>query len=52
MQQVTYNHQDNARLPNIHPATLKFLDAIAEKNTRAYFETVKPLYKEILASMT
>ena len=36
----------------LHPALLKFLDVIAEENTREYFAKVKPLYQEILSSVT
>ncbi|USN56398.1 MAG: DUF2461 family protein [Candidatus Peribacteria bacterium] len=39
-------------MSTLHPATLAFLDAIAEYNTRAYFASVKDLYTEILASVT
>lgn len=39
-------------MATLHPATLAFLDAIREENTRAYFATVKPLYQEILTSVS
>lgn len=35
----------------LHPATLQFLDAIADHNTRTFFATVRPLYDEILDSI-
>lgn len=36
----------------LNEATFAFLDAIAEHNTREYFAKVKPLYQEILISVT
>lgn len=36
----------------LNPAIFEFLDAIAEYNTREYFAKVKPLYKEILLSVS
>ena len=36
----------------LNTAILAFLDTIAEENSREYFEKVKPLYKEILRSVT
>ena len=33
---------------NLHPATLAFLKAINEENSREFFATVKELYLEIL----
>lgn len=38
--------------PVLHPVTFKFLDVINEENTREFFATVKPLYREILESVT
>lgn len=38
--------------PILNPATFNFLDVIAEENTREFFAKVKPLYKEILESVT
>lgn len=36
---------------HIHPATLEFLKVIREKNSRAYFASIKPLYDDILANL-
>lgn len=38
--------------PTLNPATFKFLDTIAEENSREFFAKVKPLYDEILGSVT
>jgi len=35
----------------LHPATLPFLREVQEHNSRKYFETVKPLYQDILISV-
>ncbi len=35
----------------LHPATLQFLLAIKEHNTRKYFASIKPLYEEIMLSI-
>lgn len=35
----------------LHPATLPFLVEVADHNSRKYFETVKPLYQDILISV-
>lgn len=36
---------------NIHPATLEFLNAIREKNSRAYFASIRPLYDDIVSNL-
>ncbi len=36
----------------LHPAIFKFLEAIAEHNSREYFAKIKPLYNEILTSVS
>lgn len=38
--------------PILNPATFKFLDVINEENTREFFAKVKPLYTEVLESVT
>lgn len=38
--------------PILNSATFNFLDVVAEENTREFFATVKPLYEEILWSVT
>ena len=35
----------------LHPATLQFLLAIKEHNSRKYFASIKPLYEEIMLSI-
>lgn len=38
-------------MSTLHPATLPFLREVQEHNSRKYFETVKPLYQDILISV-
>ena len=35
-------------MPSLHPATLEFLKAINEHNSRKYFASIRPLYDQII----
>lgn len=48
----TFDDKWYSMKPILNPATFTFLDVIAEENTREFFAKVKPLYLEILESVT